>query len=67
MLVSVGRKPSLSGIDAAALGLSVGKRGEILVDAQMRTNLPNVYAIGDWSAASSSRTRPRMKASSRPR
>src|SRR5689334_1798373 len=28
VLVSVGRKPSLTGIDAAALGLSVGKRGE---------------------------------------
>jgi len=31
----------------AALGLGVSKRNEILVDAQMRTNLPNVYAIGD--------------------
>ena len=47
VLVSVGRKPSLSGIDAAALGLTLGKRGEIAVDEQMRTNLPNVYAIGD--------------------
>ena len=47
VLVSVGRKPSLNGIDAAALGLTLGKRGEIAVDAQMRTNLPNVYAIGD--------------------
>ena len=47
VLVSVGRKPSLNGIDAAALGLNVGKRGEILVDDQQRTNLPNVYAIGD--------------------
>ncbi len=47
VLVSVGRKPSLTGIDAAALGLGVSKRGEILVDAQMRTNIPNVYAIGD--------------------
>jgi dihydrolipoamide dehydrogenase len=47
VLVSVGRKSSLTGIDAAALGLNVSKRGEILVDAQMRTNLPNVYAIGD--------------------
>ena len=47
VLVSVGRKPSLTGIDAAGLGLAVGKRGEITVDAQMRTNLPNVYAIGD--------------------
>jgi dihydrolipoamide dehydrogenase len=47
VLVSVGRKSSLTGIDANALGLKVGKRGEILVDGQMRTNLPNVYAIGD--------------------
>ena len=39
--------PSLGGIDAAALGLDVGKRGEMLVDDQMRTNLPNVFAIGD--------------------
>jgi dihydrolipoamide dehydrogenase len=47
VLVSVGRRPALTGIDAKALGLNVGKRGEILVDDQMRTNLPNVYAIGD--------------------
>jgi dihydrolipoamide dehydrogenase len=47
VLVSVGRKSSLTGIDAAALGLKLGKRGEITVDAQLRTNLPNVYAIGD--------------------
>jgi dihydrolipoamide dehydrogenase len=47
VLVSVGRKSSLNGVDASALGLSVGKRGEIIVDDQMRTNLPNVYAIGD--------------------
>jgi dihydrolipoamide dehydrogenase len=47
VLVSVGRKPSTNGIDVAALGLTVGKRGEILVDDQMRTNLPNVYAVGD--------------------
>ncbi len=47
VLVSVGRKPSLLGIDAAGLGLKLGKRGEIVVDEQLRTNLPNVYAIGD--------------------
>ena len=47
VLVSVGRRPSLSGIDTAALGLAVGKRGEVLVDHSMRTNVPNVYAIGD--------------------
>ena len=46
-LVSVGRRPALGGIDASALGLAMGKRGEIVVDRQMRTNLPNVFAIGD--------------------
>ncbi len=47
VLVSVGRKPALRGVDAAALGLTLGARGEVLVDDQQRTNLPNVYAIGD--------------------
>ncbi|MEO6525645.1 MAG: dihydrolipoyl dehydrogenase [Gemmatimonadaceae bacterium] len=47
VLVSVGRRPSLGGIDAAALGLALGTRGEVTVDDQLRTNLPNVYAIGD--------------------
>jgi dihydrolipoamide dehydrogenase len=47
VLVSVGRKPVLGGIDATGLGLALGPRGEVLVDDQMRTNLPNVFAIGD--------------------
>jgi dihydrolipoamide dehydrogenase len=47
VLVSVGRKPALHGVDPASLGLTMGPRGEIAVDSQQRTNLPNVYAIGD--------------------
>jgi len=47
VLVAVGRKPLLSGIDATSLGLALGPRGEITVDDQMRTNLPGVFAIGD--------------------
>ena len=47
VLVAIGRKPLLSGVDAAALGLKLGARGEIVVDAQMRTSVPHVYAIGD--------------------
>ena len=45
--MAVGRRPSLLGIDAGSLGLATGPRGEIAVDAEMRTNLPNVFAIGD--------------------
>ena len=47
VLVSVGRRPTLTGIDAKTLGLTTGRRGEIVVDEQLRTNLPNVFAIGD--------------------
>ena len=47
VLLSIGRRPSLTGIDAAALGLNVGKRGEVIVDRAMRANLPGVFAIGD--------------------
>jgi dihydrolipoamide dehydrogenase len=47
VLVAVGRRPSLNGVDASALGLELGRRGDVLVDDQMRTNLPNVFAIGD--------------------
>ena len=47
VLVAVGRKPLLSGIDAAALGLALTARGEINVDDRMHTNLPDVFAIGD--------------------
>ena len=47
VLVSVGRKPLLHGIDVTALGLALGPKGELKVDDQLRTNLPGVYAIGD--------------------
>ena len=47
VLVSVGRRSSLRGVDAQKLGLALGKRGEVAVDDQMRTSVPTVYAIGD--------------------
>jgi len=48
VLMCVGRKPSMDGIDAEKLGLELNEsqRG-IKVNAQMQTNIPNVYAIGD--------------------
>jgi dihydrolipoamide dehydrogenase len=47
VLVSVGRRPATLGIDGKALGIAMGPRGEILVDHQMRTSVPTVFAIGD--------------------
>ncbi len=46
VLLAVGRRPRLDGIDVEKLGLKT-ERGAIVVDSHMRTNLPGVYAIGD--------------------
>ncbi len=47
LVVSVGRAPNTDGLGADAVGLKVDARGFIEVDAHCRTNLPNVFAIGD--------------------
>jgi dihydrolipoamide dehydrogenase len=47
VLVAVGRVPNGGAIGADAAGVSVDERGFIAVDAQMRTNVRHIYAIGD--------------------
>ncbi len=47
VLVAVGRKPNGNQIDADKAGITVGERGFIAVDKQMRTNVPHIFAIGD--------------------
>ena len=46
ILVSVGRKPILSGFGLENIGIEL-LRGGIKIDQQCRTNLPNVFAAGD--------------------
>ena len=47
LIVSIGRVPNTDGLNAAGVGLKVDERGFIVVDGDCRTNLPNVWAIGD--------------------
>jgi dihydrolipoamide dehydrogenase len=47
VLVAVGRTPNGNKINAEAAGVKVDERGFIPVDDQMRTNVPNIFAIGD--------------------
>jgi dihydrolipoamide dehydrogenase len=47
VLVAIGRKPNGSAINAGAAGVNVDSRGFISVDAQLRTNVPWIHAIGD--------------------
>ena len=47
LIVSIGRAPNTDGLNAAAVGLKLDERGFVAVDENCRTNLPNVWAIGD--------------------
>jgi dihydrolipoamide dehydrogenase len=47
VLVSIGRKPYTDGLNAEAAGVKLTERGQIEVDDHLRTNVPNIYAIGD--------------------
>ncbi|MBU1357502.1 MAG: dihydrolipoyl dehydrogenase [Gammaproteobacteria bacterium] len=47
LIVSIGRVPNTVGLQAEAVGLKLDERGAIEVDADCKTNLPNVWAIGD--------------------
>jgi dihydrolipoyl dehydrogenase len=47
ILVAVGRQPNGNKIGADKAGVNVNERGFIPVDDQQRTNVPNIFAIGD--------------------
>jgi dihydrolipoamide dehydrogenase len=47
LIVSIGRVPYTAGLGADTAGLALDARGFVAVDDACRTNLPNVYAIGD--------------------
>jgi dihydrolipoamide dehydrogenase len=47
VLMAVGRRPNGRDIGADAAGVTINERGFIPVNQQMRTNVPNIFAIGD--------------------
>jgi dihydrolipoamide dehydrogenase len=47
LIVAVGRVPNVQGLGAEEVGLKLDDRGRIDVDEHCRTNLDNVWAIGD--------------------
>ncbi len=47
VLVVVGRKPNSSSLNLENAGIEFDERGFIKVDNQMKTNISNIYAIGD--------------------
>jgi dihydrolipoyl dehydrogenase len=47
ILVAIGRRPNGRAVGASDAGVTVDDAGFIPVDRHMRTNVPNIYAIGD--------------------
>lgn len=45
ILVTVGRRANSEGLEA--VGVEMDRRGHIIVDKQLKTNVPGVYAVGD--------------------
>jgi dihydrolipoamide dehydrogenase len=47
LIISIGRVANTIGLNAEAVGLKLDERGAIAVDGDCKTNLPNVWAVGD--------------------
>jgi len=47
LIVSIGRAPNTTGLNAEAVGLQLDERGAVVVDDDCRTNLAGVWAVGD--------------------
>jgi dihydrolipoamide dehydrogenase len=47
LIVSIGRVPNTEGLNVQAVGLKLDERGAVIVDDECRTNLPQVWAVGD--------------------
>lgn len=47
LIVSIGRIPHTAGLGVETVGLKLDERGFIDVDDECKTNLPNVWAVGD--------------------
>ena len=47
VLISVGRKPNTEGLNLESIGVELDDRKRIKTDKSFKTNLENIYAIGD--------------------
>ncbi|MFN3764971.1 MAG: glutathione-disulfide reductase [Aliihoeflea sp.] len=47
VMLAIGRQPNTAGLGLDKAGVKTGPKGEIFVDEYSRTNIENVYAVGD--------------------
>jgi glutathione reductase (NADPH) len=47
VMFATGRTPNTDGLGLEALGVELGRKGEIIVDVYSQTKVPSIYAVGD--------------------
>jgi len=47
VLISVGRKPNTNGLNLEKIGIKLDKKDRVVTNKSFKTNLENIYAIGD--------------------
>jgi dihydrolipoamide dehydrogenase len=47
ILIAVGRRPNITGFGLEELGVEIAEQGTVAVDPLLRTNFPNIFAVGD--------------------
>ena len=47
VLISVGRKPNTNGLNLESVGVEIDKRKRVKTDKMFKTNIDNIFAIGD--------------------
>jgi glutathione reductase (NADPH) len=47
VVYATGRVPNTDGLGLAEAGVTLGRKGEVLVDGWSQSNIPSVYAVGD--------------------
>jgi glutathione reductase (NADPH) len=47
LLIAVGRRPNIEDFGLDAAGVEIGEKGQIKVDADNRTSVPSIFAVGD--------------------
>lgn len=47
VLLATGRNPNTEGLNLQAAGIKINERGYIIVNEELKTNIPNIWAIGD--------------------
>jgi mercuric reductase len=51
LLVATGRRPVTAALNLAAVGVKTGSRGQVVIDEQLRTDNPRIWAAGDVTGA----------------